>query len=479
MPVPEAAWRAGLERERPGQEPPVPSSAPVIYWFRRDLRLADLPALEAAAASGPVLPLFVHDPALISPSGANRLAYLHATLDALAAELAERGASLVERHGPPAQVVAALAAELGASEVHVSEDFAPYGRRRDAEVARALAAAGRGLVATGSPYAVTPGALATKAGAPFRVFTPFSKQWRAHGWDRPRPAPTDVRWHGPVASDARAPSPAPTASRGLRAAGEAAAWGVAERFLAEAVVHYRDQRDRPDLAGTSRLSPHLKLGTIHPRQLLDRLGDDPGASTFANELCWRDFYADVLFHRPDSARRNFVDALDGLDWDSGSEADARFEAWCAGRTGYPIVDAGMRQLLAEGWMHNRVRMIVASFLVKDLHLDWRRGARWFMTHLVDGDLASNQHGWQWTAGTGTDAAPFFRVFNPVTQGRRFDPDGDYVRRYVPELRHLPGAAVHQPPSGAAGLFDDPSSYPAPIVDHATERREALERYARR
>jgi deoxyribodipyrimidine photo-lyase len=174
-----------------------------------------------------------------------------------------------------------------------------------------------------------------------------------------------------------------------------------------------------------------------------------------------------------------VDTLDRLEWDTGAEADARFEAWCAGRTGYPIVDAGMRHLLAEGWMHNRVRMITASFLVKDLHLDWRRGARWFMTHLVDGDLASNQHGWQWTAGTGTDAAPFFRVFNPVLQGRRFDPDGAYVRRYVPELRHLTGASVHEPCAGAGELFTLGPAYPGPIVDHAVEREEALERYARR
>jgi deoxyribodipyrimidine photo-lyase len=377
-------------------------------------------------------------------------------------------------------VVAELAEQVGASEVHVSEDFGPYGRRRDAEVARALAAQGRRLVATGGPYAVAPGTLATKSGGPFRVFTPFSKQWRAHGWDRPRPEPADVRWHAPSpSSHERPPTPTPTATDGLPVAGEAAAWALAESFVSERVAAYRELRNRPDLTGTSRLSPHLKWGTIHPRQLLDRLGDDPGSVTFASELCWREFYADVLFHRPDSARRNYVDTLDRLEWDTGAEADARFEAWCAGRTGYPIVDAGMRQLLAEGWMHNRVRMITASFLVKDLHLDWRRGARWFMTHLVDGDLASNQHGWQWTAGTGTDAAPFFRVFNPVLQGRRFDPDGAYVRRYVPELRHLTGASVHEPGAGAGELFTLGPAYPGPIVDHAVEREEALERYARR
>ncbi len=190
----------------------------------------------------------------------------------------------------------------------------------------------------------------------------------------------------------------------------------------------------------------------------------------------------MLFRRPESARQNYARAMDGLEWDTGSEADHRFEAWCHGRTGYPIVDAGMRQLLAEGWMHNRVRMIVASFLVKDLHLDWRRGAAWFLHHLVDGDLASNQHGWQWTAGTGTDAAPFFRIFNPTAQGQRFDPEGDYVRRFVPELRHVAGKAVHEPgklPADDLFSASPASDYPPPIVDHGAERQEALARYQRR
>jgi deoxyribodipyrimidine photo-lyase len=458
---------------------PVTSSAPVILWFRRDLRLADHPALHAAAAVGPVLPVFVHDPALAGSSGANRVVALHATLDALAADLAQRGATLVERSGRPCEVVAALAQEVGASEVHVTGDHGPYGSVRDGEVAEALTAGGRRLVATGTPYAVAPGTLSTKAGGPFRVFTPFSRAWRAHGWPAPRPEPSSVRWHGGVASEARPATPAPSATADLPPMGERAAWAAAEAFLDRRVDAYRDQRDRPDLDATSRLSPHLKFGSLHPRQLLDRLGDEPGHLTFASELCWRDFYADVLHHRPDSARRNYVRTMDGLAWDSGPEADERFEAWCHGRTGYPIVDAGMRQLLEQGWMHNRVRMIVASFLVKDLHLDWRRGARWFMEHLVDGDLASNQHGWQWTAGTGTDAAPFFRVFNPIAQGRRFDPDGDYVRRFVPELRHLVGADVHEPPVGTGELFSAQLDYPAPIVDHAAERREALDRYQRR
>jgi deoxyribodipyrimidine photo-lyase len=207
-----------------------------------------------------------------------------------------------------------------------------------------------------------------------------------------------------------------------------------------------------------------------------RLGTSKGEQTFAKELCWREFYADVLFHRPASARESMDTSVGGIEWDRGRDADELFAAWAEGRTGYPIVDAGMRQLAAEGWMHNRVRMITASFLVKDLHLDWQRGARFFMRHLVDGDLASNQHGWQWTAGTGTDPAPFFRIFNPTTQGERFDPDGAYVRRYVPELAGVPATWVHRPHEAPDG---PPAGYPPPMVDHAEERADALRRYGAR
>jgi deoxyribodipyrimidine photo-lyase len=448
-----------------------------IVWFRRDLRLADHPALAAAtAAHDRVVALFVHDPALAGPSGANRVAYLHATLDALDADL---DGLLVERHGDPVTVVPRLAAEVEAPAVYLAEDFGPYGRRRDDLVEERLVADGRTLERVGSPYAVSPGSVFTKGGTPFKVFTPFSKAWRAHGWDQPIGAPRSARFLEGVAGGERPKTPQPTARTGLPPAGERAAHDAADAFLSEHVDDYAEARDRPDQDATSRLSPHLKYGTIHPRQLLARLGDQQGPTTWASELCWREFYADVLFHWPQSARRNFAEAMDGLAWDTGKRADERFEAWTQGQTGYPIVDAGMRQLLDEGWMHNRVRMIVASFLVKDLHVDWRLGARWFLDHLVDGDLASNQHGWQWTAGTGTDAAPFFRVFNPTSQGKRFDPDGDYVRRYVPELRGIEGAAVHEPPTAGGDLFSEGVDYPAPIVDHAAERDEALARYQRR
>ena len=449
----------------------------VVMWFRRDLRLGDNPALRAAAEAGRVVPLFVHDAALAAPSGANRVAYLHATLDALADDIGR--SALVERSGDPADVVPALAEEVGARIVFAAGDFGPYGRRRDDAVAAALRSAGGELRFVGSPYAVRPGTIETKGGGPFKVFTPFSKAWRARGWEEPQGVP-DVDWRLRVRSDPRPPTPRPDATAGLPPAGERAAWELADAFLSERVDGYRDDRNLPGLDATSRLSPHLKWGTIHPRQLLDRLGDRVGETTWATELAWREFYADVLFHRPDTIRSNYVDTMDGLRWDEGKGADERFEAWCQGRTGYPIVDAGMRQLLAEGWMHNRVRMITASFLVKDLHVDWRRGARWFMRHLVDGDLASNTHGWQWTAGTGTDAAPFFRVFNPTLQGTKFDPDGDYVRRHVPELAALEGGALHEPWKAAGDLFGGGASdYPAPIVDHAAERDEALQRYQQR
>jgi deoxyribodipyrimidine photo-lyase len=234
---------------------------------------------------------------------------------------------------------------------------------------------------------------------------------------------------------------------------------------------YDSERDRPDLDHTSRMSPYLKWGSIHPRTLLDDLGR--ADSAYRREIAWREFYAAVLYFWPDSAREYFLPEMAKMPYASGAEADQAFQAWSEGRTGYPIVDAGLRQLLAEGWMHNRLRMIVASFLVKDLHVEWTRGARHFMRHLVDGDLASNQHGWQWTAGTGTDAAPYFRIFNPVTQGEKFDPAGDYIRRYVPELRGLSGKEIHKPWERQEGL---PDGYPERIVDHAQERNRSLANY---
>jgi deoxyribodipyrimidine photo-lyase len=307
---------------------------------------------------------------------------------------------------------------------------------------------------------VAPGRVLTKDGTPYWVFTPFSKAWAAHGWRGPVDPPRAVDWLT-VEGTTDIPELERPKDLSLPTAGEAAARRRWRAFLDDRIEHYARDRDKPGTAGTSQMSVHLKWGEIHPRTMLADVGErrGNGTQTYRSELAWREFYAHVLHHRPDTARDYYKAEFAGMDYDAPGEL---FERWKRGRTGFPVVDAGMRQLRATGWMHNRVRMIVASFLVKDLHVEWQHGARHFMEWLVDGDLASNQHGWQWTAGCGTDAAPFFRVFNPVTQGRRFDPDGDYVRRWVPELADA--ADPHEPVD--------------PIVDHGEERREALERWER-
>jgi deoxyribodipyrimidine photo-lyase len=438
-----------------------------VLWFRRDLRLRDHPALHAAAKDGPVIALFVLDPALLRPAGAPRVAFLYRTLRTLAGDLREHGGQLVVRRGDPVSVIPRLAQEAGATSVHVSADFGPYGARRDAAVERALGATP--LVRTGSPYAVAPGRVVKRDGTPFQVYSPFYREWRQHGWPAPAAAFAGrVQWHQPldtvdVPGDLRLP-----AGLELPQSGEDAALRVWRTYRRDRLATYADVRNRPDLDRTSHMSVYLKWGAIHPRTLLADLG--PADETFRKELAWREFYAAVLHHWPQSAREYFSPRLASMTYAS-PRSDA-FTAWQQGRTGYPIVDAGMRQLLGQGWMHNRVRMIVASFLVKDLHIEWQHGARHFMRHLVDADLPSNQHGWQWTAGSGTDPAPYFRVFNPVTQGLKFDPDGDYVRRWVPELRGVEGKAVHEPWK----LGEPVADYPERVVDHAVERRVALERY---
>ena len=448
-----------------------------VLWFRRDLRLGDNPALLAARdAGGGVLPTFVLDDALRRPSGAPRLAFLYRCLRALDEALDGR---LVVLRGRPESVLPRLVRDVQAGSVHIAADFGPYGRERDERVGLSLPD-GVDLVRTGSPYAVAPGRVRKGDGTPFRVYTPFYRSWRRHGWRAPAGSRrATVSWlagrTGLTGLTGVPKDPDLPAGLRLPVAGEAAGLARWADFRDSALAAYADGRDRPDRTGTSRLSVHLKYGTVHPRTLLADLGDGAGAETFRKELAWREFYADVLWHEPRSARACLNASFAGMELDTGPDADERFAAWAEGRTGYPIVDAGMRQLRAEAWVHNRVRMVVASFLVKDLHLDWVRGAREFLRHLVDGDLASNNHGWQWVAGCGTDAAPFHRVFNPVSQGRKNDPDGDYVRRYVPELRSVPGGAVHEPWELPAG---PPDGYPDRIVEHAAERTEALARYER-
>ncbi|MCM3922756.1 DNA photolyase family protein [Frankia sp. AiPs1] len=478
-----------------------------VCWLRRDLRLSDNPALRAAADGGDeVLVLFVLDDVLRRPAGPVRLAFLYRCLRELDDRL---GGRLCVRRGDPVDVVPAVARAVDARQVHIAADYGPYGRRRDGEVEQALrAAGGRELVRTGSPYAVAPGRLATAGGTPFRVYTPFYRAWKEHGWRRPVTEPAGARW-AQSASDGIPADPDLGGTR-LPAAGEKAAHERLAEFLHGSLAGYAERRDVPGEDTTSRLSPYLKYGCIHPRTVLAELdrvtspastaspstaspstafpastgspastglgdGAQPGgrerdAEKFRSELAWREFYAEVLAANPASARADLTGALADMAYEP---PEAGFEAWKWGRTGFPIVDAGMRQLLAEGWVPNRVRMIEASFVCKDLHVHWTHGARWFLDHLVDGDLASNHHGWQWTAGTGTDAAPYFRVFNPVSQGHRYDPDGSYVRRWIPQLRDVPGAKVHEPWTLPGG---PPAGYPAPVVDHAVERREALARY---
>ncbi len=443
-----------------------------IMWFRRDLRLADNPAVaEAVRGADHIVPLFVVDEALWPGSGSPRRAFLAGCLDALNHST---GGQLVVRRGRPHEVLPGVLREADADTVYCTGDFAPYGRRRDDRISRSLSERSLTLVRVDSPYLIPPGALTKDDGAPFKIFSAFYRAWRVAGDRLPSASPRRPRWMS-LASHGLPEVGA--GGDGMPEPGERAATAVLERFLDGPVQGYARLRNLPDGQTTSRLSPYLRFGCIHPRQLLARLGESDGEEEFRRQLAWRDFYAHVLFHWPESTWESYQPVMKAMAWDEGPAAEVRFAAWSAGRTGYPIVDAGMRQLLAEGWMHNRLRMIVASFLTKHLHLSWTRGARWFMEHLIDADLASNSLGWQWVAGTGPDAAPFFRIFNPVTQAKRFDPEGSYVRRWVPELASLPARFIHEPWKVPAGP-GAPSGYPAPIVDLAVEREEALARYQR-
>ena len=458
-----------------------------IFWFRRDLRLADNPALVAAvqAGDGDVVPVWIIDTTFSSPAGPNRINYLFKTLESLNTSLDDK---LSIRCGDPAKELLALAKEVGAKKIFATGDYAPKGQERDARVAAALKSAGIELRFIDSPYSVLPGTVTTQTGTPCRVFTAFRRGWEQQPLAKPLSAPSDVSWTkgssvslDELVKHSASKRPHYFGDLGLVQAksipnvGEAAAHQQLEHFL-PSVDDYNDVRNIPSIDGVSRLSPHLRFGTIHPRQILDVVdGMSTGRVQYRSEICWREFYADVLFHNPQAVRNNLIPTMDHLRIDRDDKAIERFQTWAKGETGYPMVDAAMRQLLEDGWMHNRVRMLVASFLVKHLHLDWRWGAKWFMWHLIDGDIASNQNGWQWTAGTGTDAAPFYRVFNPSLQAERFDPQGIFIRKYVDELRDVPAPQCLQP-GGGEGLLAAPGYFP-PMIDASTERDEALVRYA--
>jgi deoxyribodipyrimidine photo-lyase len=433
-------------------------------WFRRDLRLEDHAALAAAASHGDVIGLFIVDPAFSAATGTGRERFMREALAQLSEQM---GGSLVIKMGDPVTVLKAITAATGATSVFVTKEYTPYGRARDARVSAALKEHGVQLRGVSSNYLVEPGRVLKGSGDPYAVFTPFSKVWRSLATERPVATPQQITW-GHLPSD-----PWPTQSGAVNE--QSRQWFSAdptdvavrwEEFCAAPLGAYHRARDLAAVDGTSRLSVALRWGLIHPRSLMADLNEiaattdedgREGIRVFTSELAWREFYADVLFHQPHTAWSNLNPKMNAIRVDSDAAAQARFELWTKGQTGFGIVDAGMRQLAATGWMHNRVRMIVASFLVKDLHLPWQWGARHFLNHLLDGDLASNQHGWQWAAGTGTDAAPYFRVFNPHTQQSRYDPESRYCAEWISEW--------------------DTSDYPSPMVDHAAERIEALARYS--
>ncbi|HKG35022.1 MAG TPA: deoxyribodipyrimidine photo-lyase [Solirubrobacterales bacterium] len=444
-----------------------------LVLFNRDLRVHDNPALSAAARAARVVPLFVLDRTLLASRFAapNRLAFMVDSLRDLDGALKARGGRLFVREGDPVREAVSLAREAGAGAIHVSADWSAYARRREEGLAAACSIAGIGFRRHPGVTIVEPGELTPADGDHFRVFSPYHRVWTAAELRAKLGAPRRLTApRGPAAgripplSSLAGGEPSPDLPPG----GETEGRRRLRRFLRHGLGGYAERAD--DLAGegTSRLSPYLRWGCVSPLEAL-REARSAGGDSFARQLCWRDFHHQVLAAYPRLPRRDYRHG--GDRW---SRSQRALEAWRAGRTGYPIVDAGMRQLAREGWMHNRARLIVASFLTKDLHLDWREGARHFWDLLVDGDIANNAGNWQWVAGTGNDTRPN-RVFNPLRQAKRFDPDGDYVRRYVPELAGIDGAIVHEP--WRIGPLERGSiDYPEPIVDHA---EAAAEHHARR
>ncbi|MBX3060978.1 MAG: deoxyribodipyrimidine photo-lyase [Anaerolineae bacterium] len=466
-----------------------------VWWVRRDLRLTDNQALTAACqAADQVIPLFILDPFFArSPYVAEkRLAFLYGGLAELDATLRQRGSRLIVRQGEPTAVLTHLLAETNTHTIFAEADYSAYARRRDTAVAHTLP-----LHLTDGLTVHHPATLVKQDNTPYTVFTPFKKNWLAKPLGaRPLPVPTHIPTSPQLAG---LPLPIPPIPATFPP-GETEARHRLTTFTLSPPHHpitrsphhpisfYAAQRDHLAEDGTSQLSPYLRLGMVSARQATwaaqDAIATAPdaeatrGAEIWLSQLIWREFYTAILYHFPHVARGSFRPAYDAIPWRNDP---AEFAAWQAGQTGYPVVDAAMRQLTQTGWMHNRARLIVASFLVKDLLIDWRWGERYFMQQLVDGDPANNNGGWQWTAGTGTDAAPYFRIFNPVSQSQKFDRHGRYLRTWLPELAHLPDATIHapwqMPPLEQQRLgFGYGRDYPAPIVDHTQARTRTLAAY---
>jgi deoxyribodipyrimidine photo-lyase len=472
------------------------SISPSILWFRQDLRLADNPALAAALqAGGPIVPVYVWAPAEEAPwePGAASRWWLHHSLERLAAALREVGSRLVIRRGSSREALLGLVRETGAGRVFWNRRYEPAVTARDTGIKEALKESGCGVESFNAALLNEPWTIRNQSGKPFQVFTPF---WRSclatlePGIPRAAPErlPAPGQWPRSEALESLELRPRIPWDAGLGAAwtpGEAGAHAALDRFASGALSTYATDRDRPDLSGTSRLSPHLHFGEIGPRQVwqaareaAERAGIEAATwrqGRFLAEVGWREFAHHLLYHFPDTPERPLRAPFERFPW---RDDTAAWRAWTRGRTGYPLVDAGLRELWTTGWMHNRVRMVVGSFLVKHLLQSWQRGARWFWDTLVDADLASNTLGWQWVAGCGADAAPYFRIFNPVSQGTKFDPDGAYVRRWVPELARVPTADLHAPWEASPLVLRGAGvtlgrEYPWPIVDHVRARAAAL------
>ncbi|MCR9071704.1 MAG: DNA photolyase family protein [Alphaproteobacteria bacterium] len=474
------------------------SSAPTLVWFRRDLRLFDNPALAAAADRGaPVLALYILDDADAGdwkPGGASRW-WLHGSLKALGEALSKIGTPLILRRGEAAEVVDAMIEESGADAVYWNRRYEPWARERDSRIKDALKKRDLDVRSFNGGLLYEPWEVTTKQDTPFKVFSPFWREIQSKG-DPADPLPAPEALAAPEAiptsealEDWSLLPSKPDWAGGLRDAwtpGEAGAVARLEDFLDGTVADYKAHRNLPGLAGTSGLSPHLHFGEISPRRIWHAAraasearsneAMDRGTSTFLSEVAWREFSYNLLFNNPTLPETSLRQEFEDFPWREDPDGLA---AWRRGRTGYPIVDAGMRELWHTGWMHNRVRMIVASFLIKDLLVHWREGEAWFWDTLVDADLANNAASWQWVAGCGADAAPYFRIFNPVLQGEKFDGDAAYVRRWVPEIADLPDSVIHKPWEAKPDVLRKAGvtlgkTYPHPIVDHAVARKRALE-----